>query len=90
MPKNEEHFKEKWVEAITTPKKDAKKVMKFLHKNIFIRFGVTRALISDEGSHFDNKLTTKSLKRYGVRHRIATAYHPRKNGHVEVSNREIK
>ncbi|KAK9034964.1 hypothetical protein V6N11_077015 [Hibiscus sabdariffa] len=60
----------KWVEAIATPKNDAKTVMKFLHKNIFTRFGVPRALISDEGSHFDNKLTAKALQRYGVRHKI--------------------
>ncbi|KAL4387321.1 hypothetical protein GQ457_09G021380 [Hibiscus cannabinus] len=52
----------KWVEAIATPKNDAKTVMKFLHKNIFTRFGVPRALISDEGSHFDNKLTAKALQ----------------------------
>ncbi|KAK8680591.1 hypothetical protein V6N13_109533 [Hibiscus sabdariffa] len=80
----------KWVEAIATPKNDAKTVMKFLHKNIFTRFGVPMALISDEGSHFDNKLTAKALQRYGVRHRIATAYHPQTNGQAEISNREIK
>ncbi|KAL4363997.1 hypothetical protein GQ457_04G020360 [Hibiscus cannabinus] len=80
----------KWVEAIATPKNDAKTIMKFLHKNIFTRFGVPRALISDEGSHFDNKLTAKALQRYGVRHRIATAYHPQTNGQAEISNREIK
>ncbi|KAK8669497.1 hypothetical protein V6N13_106925 [Hibiscus sabdariffa] len=80
----------KWVEAIATPKNDAKTVMKFLHKNIFTRFGVPRALISDEGSHFDNKLIAKALQRYGVRHRIATAYHPQTNGQAEISNREIK
>ncbi|KAK8560118.1 hypothetical protein V6N12_012921 [Hibiscus sabdariffa] len=79
-----------WVEAIATPKNDAKTVMKFLHKNIFTRFGVPRALISDEGSHFDNKLTAKTLQRYGVRHRIATAYHPQTNVQAEISNREIK
>ncbi|KAK8523036.1 hypothetical protein V6N13_076263 [Hibiscus sabdariffa] len=80
----------KWVEAIATPKNDAKTVMRFLHKNIFTRFGVPRTLISDEGSHFDNKLTAKALQRYGVRHRIATAYHPQTNGQAEISNREIK
>ncbi|KAK9042680.1 hypothetical protein V6N11_017746 [Hibiscus sabdariffa] len=80
----------KWVVAIATPKNDAKTVMKFLHKNIFTRFGVPRALISDEGSHFDNKLIAKALQRYGVKHRIATAYHPQTNGQVEISNREIK
>ncbi|KAK8595276.1 hypothetical protein V6N13_123156 [Hibiscus sabdariffa] len=80
----------KWVEAIATPKNDAKTVMKFLHKNIFTRFGVPMALISDEGSHFDNKLTAKALQRYGVPHRIGTAYHPQTNGQAEIFNREIK
>ncbi|KAL4386779.1 hypothetical protein GQ457_09G021500 [Hibiscus cannabinus] len=80
----------KWVEAIATPKNDAKTVMKFLHKNIFTRFGDPRALISDEGSHFDNKLTAKALQRYGVRHQISTTYHPQTNGQAEISNREIK
>ncbi|KAK8574667.1 hypothetical protein V6N12_062356 [Hibiscus sabdariffa] len=80
----------KWVEAIATPKNDAKTVLKFLHKNIFTRFGVPRALISDEGSHFDNKLTAKAFQRYGVRHRIATTYHAQTNGQAEISNREIK
>ncbi|KAK8698066.1 hypothetical protein V6N13_114197 [Hibiscus sabdariffa] len=80
----------KWVEAIATPKNDAKTIMKFLHKNIFTRFGVPMALISDEGSHFDNKLTAKALQRYGVRHRIVIAYHPQTYGQAEISNREIK
>ncbi|KAL4278539.1 hypothetical protein GQ457_03G015320 [Hibiscus cannabinus] len=80
----------KWVEAIATPKNDAKTVMRFMHKNIFTRFGVPRALISDEGSHFDNKLTAKALQWYGVWHRIATTYHPQTNDKAEISNREIK
>ncbi|KAK8659610.1 hypothetical protein V6N13_029809 [Hibiscus sabdariffa] len=50
----------KWVEAIATPKNDAK------------------------------TLIAKALQRYGVRHRIVTAYHPQTNGQAEISNREIK
>ncbi|XP_022158315.1 uncharacterized protein LOC111024825 [Momordica charantia] len=30
------------------------------------------------------------LKKYNIRHKIATAYHPQTNGLVEVSNRAIK
>lgn len=49
----------KWVEAIATPKDDARVVIKFLKKNIFSRFGVPRALISDGGTHFcNNQLKT--------------------------------
>ena len=40
----------KWVEAIATPKDDARVVLKFLKRNIYSRFGVPRALISD-GEH---------------------------------------
>ncbi|KAL4366766.1 hypothetical protein GQ457_05G020870 [Hibiscus cannabinus] len=80
----------KWVEAISTPRNDAQTVLKFLHKHIFTRFGVPRAIISDEGTHFDNKLIAKAAQRYGIRHKIATAYHPQTNGQAEVSNQEIK
>ncbi|KAK8556162.1 hypothetical protein V6N12_002575 [Hibiscus sabdariffa] len=51
---------------------------------------VSIAIISDEGTHFDNKLIAKALQRYGIRHKIATAYHPQTNGQAEISNREIK
>ena len=37
----------KWVKSIATPKKDAKSVTKFLHKNIFTWFGTPRVIISD-------------------------------------------
>ncbi|KAK8704741.1 hypothetical protein V6N13_048355 [Hibiscus sabdariffa] len=80
----------KWVEAIATPRNDAQTVMKFLHKHIFTRFGVPRAIISDEGTHFDNKLIAKAAQKYGIRHKIATTYHPQTNGQAEISNREIK
>ncbi|RDY00166.1 Gag-Pol polyprotein, partial [Mucuna pruriens] len=54
------------------------------------RFGVPKALISDQGSHFCNRAMSSLLEKYGVVHRIATAYHPQTNGQAEVFNREIK
>jgi len=80
----------KWVEAIATTTNDAKVVLKFLHKNIFTRFGTPRAIISDGGTHFCNKLFNNLLSKYGVKHKIALAYHPQTNGQAEISNREIK
>ena len=32
----------------------------------------------------------KTLAKYDVNHRIASAYHPQTSGQVELSNREIK
>ncbi|RDX83325.1 Gag-Pol polyprotein, partial [Mucuna pruriens] len=80
----------RWVEAIATKTNDAKVVVDFLKSNIFSRFGVLKALISDQGSHFYNKATSSLLHKYGVVHRIATVYYPQTNGQPEVFNREIK
>jgi hypothetical protein len=66
----------KWVEAVALPTNDAKVVINFLKNCIFARFGVPRALISDEGTHFLNKLMENLLRKYNVKHRIATTYHP--------------
>ncbi|XP_057723769.1 uncharacterized protein LOC130939695 [Arachis stenosperma] len=43
---------------------------------------------SDYGGHFGGERT--ATKRYGVRHKVATPYHPQTSGQVEVSNRELK
>ena len=80
----------KWVEAIPTHTNDAKVVAQFLRSHIFSRFGTPRALITDNGTHFCNKVIDKVLQKYGVRHRTSLAYHPQSNGQAEVSNREIK
>ena len=37
----------KWVEVVVASKNDAKIVIKFLKRNIFSRFGVSRVIISD-------------------------------------------
>ena len=78
------------MEGIACPSNDGKTVLKFLKRNIFTRFGVPRALISDEETHFVNRLMNSLLERYNVKHRVATPYHPQTNGQAEVSNREIK
>ncbi|XP_050902698.1 uncharacterized protein LOC127115091 [Lathyrus oleraceus] len=80
----------KWVEAVALPTNDSKVVVTFLKNNIFSRFGVPRALINDEGTHFLNKLMENLLKKYNVKHKIATLYHPQMSGQVEVSNGQIK
>ncbi|CAM8910432.1 unnamed protein product [Rhodiola kirilowii] len=80
----------KWVEVIASPSCDAKVVIKMFKRIIFPRFGVPRAVISDNGSHFKEKRFESMLKKHGIYHRCSTPYHPQANGQVEVSNREIK
>ncbi|GJT04137.1 reverse transcriptase domain-containing protein [Tanacetum coccineum] len=79
----------KWVKAKALPTNDARVVVKFL-KSLFARFGTPRAIISDRGTHFCNDQFEKVMSKYGVTHRLATAYHPQTSGQVEVSNRGLK
>ena len=79
----------KWVETVACKSNDHKVVLKFLKENIFSRFGIPRAIISDGGSHFCNKTFSTLLQKYGVRHKVSTPYHSQTNGQ-ELANREIK
>lgn len=80
----------KWVEAKATRTNDSKVVVDFVRTHIFARFGTPRAIISDGGSHFNNRSFEALLRRYNVTHRVSTPYHPQTSGQAEVSNREIK
>ncbi|XP_070679249.1 uncharacterized protein [Malus domestica] len=80
----------KWVEAIASPTCKSSVVLGFLQNTIFLRFGVPRAIISDEGTHFLNRTMASLCAKYHIHHRIATPYHPQTSGQVEVSNRELK
>ncbi|XP_071912445.1 uncharacterized protein [Coffea arabica] len=80
----------KWVEAKATRTNDSKVVADFIKSNIFVRFGMPRAVVSDRGTHFCNMTIAALFRRYGVLHKVSTSYHPQTNGQAEVSNREIK
>nr|GEW92235.1 reverse transcriptase domain-containing protein [Tanacetum cinerariifolium] len=49
-----------------------------------------RAIISDRGTHFCNDKFAKVMSKYGITHRLSTAYHPQTSGQVEVSKRGLK
>nr|GEY79983.1 reverse transcriptase domain-containing protein [Tanacetum cinerariifolium] len=79
----------KWVEAKALPTNDARVVVKFL-KSLFSRFGTPNAIISDRGTHFCNDQFARVMSKYGVTHRLSTAYHLQTSGQVEVTNRGLK
>ncbi|RVW27361.1 Gag-Pol polyprotein [Vitis vinifera] len=80
----------KWVEVIPCKTNDHRVVLKFLKENIFSRFRVPKAIISDGGTHFCNKSFETLLAKYGVKHKVSTPYHPQTSGQVELANQEIK
>ena len=80
----------KWVEAIPTRTNTHKVVVTFLKENILSQFGIPCAIISDQGSHFCNRIVEKLMLKYVITHKVSTAYHPQSNGQAELANREIK
>nr|GEW99964.1 reverse transcriptase domain-containing protein [Tanacetum cinerariifolium] len=79
----------KWFEAKALPTNDARVVVEFL-KSLFSRFGTPKAIISDRGTHFCNDQFSRVMSKYGVTHRLSTAYHPQTSGQVKVTNRGLK
>nr|GEW97756.1 hypothetical protein [Tanacetum cinerariifolium] len=79
----------KWVEVKALPTNDARVVVKFM-KYLFAQFGTHRAIISDRDTQFCNDQFAKVMLKYGVTHRLSTAYHPQTSGQVEFSNRGLK
>nr|GEV31137.1 reverse transcriptase domain-containing protein [Tanacetum cinerariifolium] len=79
----------KWVEAKVLPTEYDRVVVNFL-KSLFALFGTPRAMISDHSTHFCNDQFARVMLKYGVTHRISTAYHLQTSGQVEVSNSGLK
>nr|GEY99320.1 reverse transcriptase domain-containing protein [Tanacetum cinerariifolium] len=79
----------KWVEAKALPTNDARVVVKFL-KSLFSRFETPKDIINNRGTHFCNDQFSRVMAKYGVTHRLSTAYHPQTSGQVEVKNRGLK
>ena len=46
----------------------------FIQRNILSRFWAPRIIISDKGSHFENKVFAKLTSRYGIKHMVGLAY----------------
>jgi transposase InsO family protein len=47
-------------------------------------------VISNGGTHFTDKGFHIYLMKHGIRHKVATPYHPQTSGQVETSNNQIK
>ena len=59
-------------------------------RNYFSRFGVPTEISSDGGPEFVSKATETFLKRWGVSHRISSAYNAQSNGRAEVAVKSAK
>nr|GEU37666.1 DNA-directed DNA polymerase [Tanacetum cinerariifolium] len=58
--------------------------------NKYILIWNPRAIISDRGTHFCNDQFAKVMLKYGVTHRLATAYHPQTSGQTGGDHRKVQ
>ena len=79
----------KWIEAEPIACINEKQVIKFVWKNIMIRFGIPRVLISDNGLQFAENPFRDWCKEEGIEHRFTFVAHPQANEKIEVSNRTL-
>ncbi|KAL0377453.1 UNVERIFIED_CONTAM: hypothetical protein Sradi_3050800 [Sesamum radiatum] len=79
----------KWVEAEALAKISEKEVIKFLWKNIICRFGIPRALISDNGTQFSGNKLKEWCKGLSIKQFFTSVSNPQANGQTEVTNRTI-
>jgi len=59
-------------------------------RSLFCTFGVPVELSSDGGPEFSSHSTSEFLKRWGIQHRMSSAYYAQSNGRAEVAVRKAK
>jgi hypothetical protein len=79
----------KWPEARALSNATAENVAKFIYEDIICRHGVPKILLSDQGSHFKNKVIDELCNKFQIKHRFSSPYHPQTNGLVERFNKTL-
>ncbi|XP_028072301.1 uncharacterized protein LOC114274538 [Camellia sinensis] len=79
----------KWVEAEPLATIKEQDVKKFVWQNVITRFGIPRALVSDNGTQFDGKLFRGFCEELKIEFYNSTPAYPQSNGQAEASNKTI-
>jgi hypothetical protein len=80
----------KWVEAMPMFKDDGETTTLFIFNQIVARFYIPREIVTDYGSHFQNKMMSDLISNIGLRQEHSSPYYPQVNGQVEVVNKSLK
>ena len=80
----------KWAEAETLATITEQKVRNFVWRSIVCRFGIPRALVSDNGKQFDNPKFRDFCAELGIRNYFLSPARPQSNGQAEVTIKTLK
>ncbi|CAB4434111.1 unnamed protein product [Rhizophagus irregularis] len=79
----------KWPEARALETADAKEIARFIYEDIICRHGCPKKILSDRGSHFNNRLVELLMEEFQIKHNFLTPYHPKTNGLIERFNKTL-
>ena len=80
----------KWAEAEPLATITEQKVRNFVWRSIICRFGIPKALASDNGKQFDNLKFKNFCADLGIKNYYSSPTHPQFKGQVEVTIRTLK
>ncbi|XP_016844563.1 uncharacterized protein K02A2.6-like [Nasonia vitripennis] len=73
----------KYIILIPTKHASADEVARALTEKVICVFGPPAAIVTDQGSHFQNRILEKLAKIFQIKKFCTTAYHPQSNGSIE-------
>ena len=79
----------KWPEAKAMKDATAENIIEFIYERIICRHGCPKVILSDQGKHFRNKVMEGLCKKFEIKHKMSSPYHPQTNGLVERFNRTL-
>ena len=80
----------KWAEAEPLATITEQKKRNFVWRAIICRFGIPRALVSDNGKQFDNAKFRDFCAELGIKNYYSSPAHPQSNGQAEITIRTLK
>ncbi|RDX88543.1 Pol polyprotein, partial [Mucuna pruriens] len=80
----------KWVEAPSYTSITNHVVVKFIKRDIICRDGLPTHIITDNGTNLNNKAMIELCEQFKIKHHNSMPYHPKMNGAVEATNKNIK
>ena len=70
----------KWAEAMPTVKYDGETAAHFVFNQIISRFEILRELVTDHGSHLQNRMMEELASKLGYKQEHSSSYYPQSNG----------
>lgn len=77
------------LEVMPTIVNDGETTTLFLFNQVISHFGTPKEIVTNHGSHFQNKMMVELALKLGFRQEYSSPYYPQANGRVEAMNKSL-